>query len=253
MHLLKRTGELSVPLLPYLDVDRTRVEHECWVMGHMVAGLDGTAAIAGKVGPLSTGPDQALFRSMRRIADVVMIGAETVRREKYGVVRLDEAARRARESAGRPPTPPVAVVSRSLDLDWGARIFTDAPQHARTRVITCESSDPELRARAAEVADVIVAGSDRVDPAEAFTALAARGHQVVLCEGGPTWLGEIVAADRLDELCLSISPLIGGDPLPVCVNPVGSGIAEFDLVGTAVEESTLFLRYEKKMKDGRHG
>ncbi len=250
MHVLKRSPDLTDPLAPYLDVDRTRVEHECWVIGHMVAGLDGTAAVQGKVGPLSTGPDQSLFRRMRRIADIVMVGAETVRRERYGVARLDAQARAARTSAGRPATPPVAVVSRSLDLDWTARIFTDSPDHARTHVITCAASDPGRRARAAEVAEVIVAGDDRVEPAEAFAALAARGHRVVLCEGGPTWLGEIVAADRLDELCLSISPLIGGDPLPVCVNPVGAGIAEFELEGVAAEDSTLFLRYEKKQKAG---
>ncbi len=246
MHILSKTSELPDPLEPYLRVDRTRIEHECWVVGHMVAGIDGTAAVHGKVGPLSTGPDQSLFRRMRRIADIVMVGAETVRREGYGVIRLDEEARAARTACGRPQTPPVAIVSRSLDLDWTARVFTDAPTHARTQLITCAASDPDRRAQAAEVADVIIAGDDQVDPAEAFAALAARGHGVVLCEGGPTWLGEIVAADRLDELCLSISPVIGGDPLPVCVNPAGAGIADFELLGTGVEDSTLFLRYEKK-------
>ena len=77
-------------------------------------------------------------------------------------------------------------------------------------------------------------------------ALADLGFGCVLCEGGPTWLGELVAADRLDELCLSISPVMGGDPLPVSVTPPGAGLAEFDLRGAMAEDDTLFLRYERR-------
>ena len=95
-----------------------------------------------------------------------------------------------------------------------------------------------------EFATVIVAGEDRVDPSAAMRALADRGHGVVLCEGGPTWLGELVAADRLDELLLTVSPLMGGDPLPVSVTPPGAGIARFELKGIMAEDDTLFLRYE---------
>ena len=244
MHVLEPGSRVPDPLAPYLEVDRSRPAHECWVTGHMVAGIDGTAAIDGRVGSLSTAPDQALFRSMRQIADIVMVGAETVRREGYGPVRLSEEARAQRVAAGKPGNPPVAVISRSLDLDWTARLFTDAPGDARTHVITCTAADPVRRAEAEKVATVVDAGRDTVEPAAALRALADLGHRVVLCEGGPTWLGELVAADRLDELCLSISPLMGGDPLPVCVNPAGSGIARFALKGTMADGDTLFLRYE---------
>ena len=88
MDFLEPSAEVPDPLAPYLAVDRSRPRHECWVTGHMVAGLDGTAAVNGRVGSLSTGPDQELFRRMRQIADVVLVGAETVRREGYGPVRL---------------------------------------------------------------------------------------------------------------------------------------------------------------------
>jgi riboflavin biosynthesis pyrimidine reductase len=101
------------------------------------------------------------------------------------------------------------------------------------------------------VAVVIVAGDDRVEPAVALAALADLGHRVVLCEGGPTWLGELVAADRLDELLLTISPLMGGDPLPVAVTPRGAGLAAFELKCTMAEEHTLFLRYERRAGDRR--
>ncbi len=245
MHGLQRGAEIPDALAPYLEVDRSRPRHECWVTGHMVAGLDGTASVGGRVGSLSTAPDQALFRRMRQIADVVMVGAETVRREGYGPVRLTEEAQTQRRRQGQGPVPPLAVVSRSLAFDWTAKVFTDAPEDARTHVITCAAADPQRRAEAEEVATVVVAGEDSVEPAAALQALAERGLRVVLCEGGPTWLGELVAADRLDELCLSISPIMGGDPLPVSVTPAGAGLARFELKGAMAEGDTLFLRYER--------
>ena len=246
MEPLERGAPIPDPLTPYLDVDRTQPRHECWVTGHMVAGLDGTAAIHGRVGALSTEPDQDLFRRMRQIADVVMVGAQTVRSEGYAPMRLSEPARAQRRTRGQSEMPPVAVVSRSLDLDWSSQVFAEAPKHARTIVITCAGADPKRLAAAEQAATVIIAGDDRVEPAKALQALAGLGYRVVLCEGGPRWLGELVAADRLDELCLSISPMMGGDALPVSVAPPGAGIAQFSLKSTMVADDTLFLRYEAK-------
>jgi riboflavin biosynthesis pyrimidine reductase len=253
MELLERGAVVPDPLAPYLEVDRSRPRHECWVTGHMVAGLDGTAAIGGRVGALSTEPDQALYRGMRQIADVVLVGAETVRREGFSPIRLSALAQEQRRARGQPPIPPVAVVSRSLEFDWSARIFSTAPADARTIIVTCETADPERRAAAEQVAKVVVAGHDRVEPPAALSALAELGYGVVLCEGGPRWLGELVAADRLDELCLSISPLMGGDPLPVSVTPSGAGVTRFGLKGTMIEDETIFLRYEvAPSQEARH-
>jgi riboflavin biosynthesis pyrimidine reductase len=247
---LDRGAVVPDALAPYLAVDRSQPKHECWVTGHMVAGLDGTASVGGRVGSLSTAPDQALFPRVRQIADIVLVGAETVRREGYGPIRLSEEAQKQRQRQGRSPNPPLAVVSRSLAFDWTANVFADAPEGARTHLITCAAADPVRRAEAEAVATVVVAGDDRVDPAAAMRALAELGHRVVLCEGGPTWLGELVAADRLDELCLSISPLMGGDQLPVSVTPPGSGLATFELRAAMVETHTLFLRYERPRETG---
>jgi riboflavin biosynthesis pyrimidine reductase len=249
MEPLERGAPIPGPLTPYLEVDRTQPRHECWVTGHMVAGLDGTAAIHGRVGALSTEPDQDLFRRMRQIADVVMVGAQTVRSEGYAPMRLSESARVQRQTRGQSEMPPVAVVSRSLDLDWSSQVFAEAPEHARTIVITCAKADPVRLAAAEQAATVIIAGEERVEPAAALQALAGLGYRVVLCEGGPRWLGELVAADRLDELCLSISPMMGGDALPVSVAPPGADIAQFSLKSTMVADDTLFLRYESKTAD----
>src|SRR5699024_949054 len=236
--------DIPDPMAPYLAVDRSQPRHECWVTGHMVAGLDGTAAIDGKVGALSTEVDQNLFRQMRQIADVVLVGAETVRKEGYGLVRLSDEAKAQRVAEGKPPTPPVAVVTGSLNLNWNLKLFKEAPEHAPTMIITTNSADPQRVAEAKKHATVVIAGEDRVEPAAALQALAERGHQVVLCEGGPTLLGEFVAAQRLDELCLSIAPVMGGDNLPVGIMPDGGGVYHFELQSVMGEAHTLFLRYE---------
>lgn len=249
VHILEAGALLTEPLAPYAVVDRTRAGGGPWVMAHMVGGLDGSAAIGGRVGELSTPPDAELFILMRALADVVLVGAETVRRERYGIVRLPQEQIAARRAAGRPGTPPLAVVTRSLDLDWSARAFADAPPESRTLVITCKAADATRLERAREMADVVIAGQDRVDPEQAVTRLSELGHHVVLCEGGPTWLGELVSAGRLDELCLTIAPVMGGDPLPVSISPPGAPLRHFALRHVIRDGDTLFLRYERGRDD----
>lgn len=245
MDLLGIAASLADPLAPYAAVDRTRGPDPCWVMANMVGGLDGSAAVGGRVGSLSTAPDAALFTAMRTLADVVLVGAETIRREGYGPLTLPAPLAEKRLAEGRPAAPRLAVVSRSLNLDWAGRAFVDPALDGRAVVVTCASADPDRLAQARDVADVIVAGEERVEPSKALTALAERGHQVVLTEGGPTWLGELVATGHLDELCLTISPLMGGDPLPVSVASPGAPVVGMTLRHVLREGDTLFLRYER--------
>jgi riboflavin biosynthesis pyrimidine reductase len=246
VHRLEQRTRIDDPLSPYAEVDRRPADGRCWVTGHMVAGLDGCAAIKGRVGALSTAPDAALFSAMRALADVVLVGASTIRQEGYGPIRLPAERTGSRTAQGLPASPPLAVVSRSLALDWTSRAFTEAPEGSRTLVVTCETAPEAELARAREVADVLVAGTDSVDPAALMTQLAERGLQRVLCEGGPTWLGELVTAGLLDELCLTIAPLMGGDPLPVAVFPPGADLTEFSLRHVLRADDTLFLRYERR-------
>ncbi len=249
VRVLEAGASITDPLAPYAQVDRTPAGNGCWVMANMVGGLDGSAAIGGRVGALSTGPDAALFRLMRALADVVLVGAETVRREGYRGIRLPEEQTAARLAAGRPAVPRLAVVTRSLDLDWSANAFVGAPAQSRRLVITCKAADARRADRAREVADVILAGEERVDLAQALQRIGDLGHRVVLCEGGPTLLGELVAAGLLDELCLTIAPLMGGDPLPVAVSPPGAPLRHFALRQMLCDGDTLFLRYERGRDD----
>lgn len=245
MERLDGAEQLDDPLAPYADVDRSAPAGPCWVMANMVGGLDGSAAIGGRVAALSTAPDAALFTAMRTFADVVLVGAETIRREGYGPLTLPKERARTRREQGRPAAPRLAVVSRSLDLDWSGRAFTDPKLAQKPLVVTCEAADPARLEQAREAAEVILAGDTRVEPALALAELAARGYAVVLSEGGPTLLGELVAGGHLDELLLTISPLMGGDRLPVSVAPPEAPLVGFSLRHVLRDGSTLFLRYER--------
>jgi riboflavin biosynthesis pyrimidine reductase len=251
MQWLRPGDDLTDPLAPYLEVDRSAPPGPCWVLANMVSGLDGSVAIAGRVGELSSAADAELFRRMRSLADVVLVGAETVRRERYGPVQLPLELRRQREASGRLPVPQIAVVSRSLTIDWTIPAFAASEPAAPTMLVTCEAARPERLDEARAHASVLVAGGDRVEPRLALDALAGQGARVVLCEGGPSLLGEIIAADLLDELCLTMEPVMGGDPLPVAVAPPGHDLVRFRLGHALTHGSTLFLRYERAPRGDR--
>lgn len=247
MHLWGPTEPVD-DLLDLYVVDREPVDGRPYVLANMVGGLDGTAAVGGKVGALSDDTDALLFRSLRSVADVVVVGAETARRERYGPVRLSDEQVAGRRAAGLAPTPPIAVVSRSLRLDWEMPLFAaaEAADAPRPIVVTCGAADPDALARAEAVADVVVAGEAEVDPAAALVALRDRhGATVGLCEGGPTLLGQVAAAGILDELCLTIAPVMGGDPLPLAVTPAGAGLTRLRLAHVAEADGSLYLRYTR--------
>lgn len=247
MHLLGPTQPVDDLLDLYL-VDREPLDGRPWVVANMVGGLDGSAAVGGRVGALSDETDAVLFRSLRAVADVVVVGAETARRERYGPVRLPDDLKAGRVAAGLTPTPPIAIVSRSLRLDWDLPLFTavEAASAPRPIIVTCGAADPEGLARAEAVADVVVAGEAEVDPAAALAALRQRyDAKVGLCEGGPTLLGQVAAAGLLDELCLTIAPIMGGDLLPVSVTPAGAGLTPMVLRHVAEAHGSLYLRYTR--------
>jgi riboflavin biosynthesis pyrimidine reductase len=248
VQILEPGAVVADPLEPYALVDRAKGSagrSSCWVLAHMVGGLDGSAAVGGRVDELSDASDAQLFLLMRALADVVMVGAETMRREGYGPIRLTPAQASRRRAAGQLAAPALAVVSKSLDLNWASNAFLEPASESRTIVITCEAADPQRLQRAREVARVVVAGKERVDPVLALLRLSELGHRVVLCEGGPHWLGQLVAADLLDELCLSIAPLMGGDALAVSVSPPGAPLTYLKLQNVMRDADTLFLRYER--------
>lgn len=181
-----------------------------WVRANMVASADGAATLGGRSGALSGPADRRVLSLLRALADVILVGAQTARAEGYGPVRPGRGRGWARLREGRPTTPPIAVVTRGLDLDPAGALLSPGPGLARPIVLTTESAPASRRAAAAATADVVVAGADSVEPGAAIDALAERGHHRVLAEGGPRLLGQIADAGLLDELCLTVSPLLAG-------------------------------------------
>jgi len=179
-----------------------------WVRANMVASVDGAASVGGRSGGLSGAADRQIFHLLRSIADVILVGAGTARAEHYGPAQ--PASIRPELRAGRTATPPIAVVSGRLDLDPRLELLTAAPPDARTIVITCHRAPEKQRAAVAECAEVLVVGEEHVDLKAALDALAAHGYRRVLTEGGPHLLGQLAAQGLLDELCLTISPLLAG-------------------------------------------
>ena len=182
-----------------------------------------------------------MFRALRGVADVILVGAGTARAEDYGPVRLDPSVQARRRDEGRTPIPRLAVVSGRLDLDPGARLFS-APG---VIVITASGSDEAKRRRLAEVAEILVTPGDRVDLRFALARLREEGHRVVLTEGGPTINGQLAAAGLLDELCLTVAGMLaGGDSRRIL-----SGVPDLDppipmrLDRVLVDRDELYLRY----------
>ena len=188
---------------------------------NMVTSADGAGSLDGASAGLSSAADRHVFALLRTLADVILVGANTARVERYGPVRVRELWKHLRD--GRAPTPPIAVITGRLDLDPASPLIADAPGHARTIVITTSAAPAGARAAMASHADVIVAGETAVDMKAAVRALHDGGHQHILAEGGPGILNQLVAAGLVDELCLTIAPLLAGpgaprilsgDPLP---------------------------------------
>lgn len=223
----------------YAFADRTTPR----VRMNFVSSLDGAVTIEGRSGGLGDASDRLAMGVMRTLADLVLVGAGTVRVEGYGGVRLRPENVAWRREHGLADQPRLAVVSSALELQPQHPFFAEAT--TRPIVVTHAASDPERRKALAAVADVFVCGDVAVDLGAAVDAFAAAGVPQVLCEGGPHLFGSLLEADRVDELCLSLSPtIVAGD-----AGRIVRGGPELDrpmrLVHAIPAGDLLLLRYER--------
>lgn len=217
-----------------------------WLRANMVTSLDGAAQHEGRSQPISSDTDMRIFGTLRALADVVIVGAETVRLEGYRPARAREAFAARRAAAGQGPAPAIAVVSASLNLDFSAPLFTEPL--VPTLLVTGAAAPPD-RVREAEAAGarVIVAGDGPgVEPARAVAALTGLGLTRLLTEGGPRLLGQLVEARVLDELCLTVSPLLtAGNAQRITGGPSLAVPERFSLASMLEEDGFLFTRYTR--------
>jgi 5-amino-6-(5-phosphoribosylamino)uracil reductase len=217
-----------------------------WLRANMVSTLDGAGQHEGRSQPISGDADMRIFGTLRALADVVVVGAETVRQEGYRPARARAEFAAARAGAGQGPAPVIAVVTASLDLDFSLPLFVSPL--VPTLILTGAQAPSDRVAAARKAgARVVVAGDGAgVDPARAVEALAELGYTRLLAEGGPRLLGQFVASGVLDELCLTLSPmLVAGDAQRIAGGPSVKVPSRFELVSLLEEAGFLFGRYRR--------
>jgi riboflavin biosynthesis pyrimidine reductase len=176
------------------------------VRANFIASLDGAATHDGLTRGLNNADDKKVFDTLRMLCDVVLVGAGTLRAEGYADLRVEDRAVRWRREHSLPAHPTLAIVSGRLALNPDMAALARAP--ARAIIFTHARSALMMREELSRAADVVVCGEERVDPHAMLAHLAQRGLRQVLCEGGPHLLGTLIEADCVDELCLTLSPVL---------------------------------------------
>lgn len=219
----------------YLTDPRPSHSLRPWIAMGMISSLDGSATIDDGSTGLGGPPDRAVFRALRAVADLVVVGASTARAEQYRAARLPDELVAWRQEHGLPPTPGIAIISNSLELD-----LTDSLAESRPTILTSAASPAHRRAALGTFAEVIVVGDDRVDVEVAMGELRNRGVERVTLEGGPTINAQF--ADLVDEACVTIAPLLArGDGPRIVHGQDGARRASLDRV--IASDGFLLLRY----------
>lgn len=213
-----------------------------FVSAVMIGSLDGAARLDGASGGLGNAADAALFALLRAQCDVILVGAATARIEGYGGDRPDAAMRAVRRRHGLTPAPRIAVVTNRAELAPTGPLLCDT--EVPPLIITTAAAPAANLEALVGGAEIVVAGDATVDLGTALDELRDRGLLRVSCEGGPTLLGQLIAAERLDELRLTVSPrLLVGDSGRITAGPLVVNPRTLELVHILEDEGFLFLRY----------
>lgn len=216
-----------------------------WVQVNFVASTDGAATVAGRSAGLSSPADKKIFTLGRDLADVVLVGAGTALVEGYRGIKRTERRTERRARLGLSETPPVAIVTGRCS------VLPDSPLVTDTRVppivLTCRRAPADRRAALVDAGvDVVLAGEDTVDLRRAIDAMNERGLRRVCCEGGPTVFGGLVAAGLVDQLCLTVAPLLAAGDAPRIATGAGGAPVGMRLASALRAGDYLMLRYRKE-------
>ena len=214
-----------------------------WVRVNFASSIDGAVSIEGSSAALGTPADKTVFDVLRELADVIVVGAGTVRAEDYGGARSDEARREWRLARGLAAVPPIAVVSARASIDPTSRLLTDTS--VAPLILTCAAAPAENKQRLADAgAEVLEVGADTIATTDILSTLDGLGLRRILCEGGPALFGQLIADDAVDELCLTISPLLtGGTSRRIAVSPSGVRTPMARAHVLADDDGTLLTRW----------
>lgn len=211
-----------------------------WLRVNFISSLDGAATHSGTSGGLGDEADRRIFALLRRKADVILVGAGTVRIEGYRAQRLAEDAVAWRTARGLTEHPHLALISGSLDLDPQSEVFTDAP--TKPIIYTLESAAGDRRHALERVADVVTVGSDALDVRALRADLIERGLPHIHSEGGPRAFGALLKGDVVDELCLTVAPSIEAGTSPRIAYSAEATPRDMEMAGLLRSGNELFLR-----------
>jgi riboflavin-specific deaminase-like protein len=220
------------------------------VLLNMVSTIDGRATIGGRSGPIGGRADRELFHALRTVVDAVMVGAGTARAEHYHTLVRDDSSRALRRARGLREQPLACIVSGRLELgEHDIPLLADS--HARVAILT--SSQASLPDAGAQIEYIRAAAEGRLDLPGALAELYERfAVRTVLCEGGPHLNAQLLAAGLVDELFLSLGPVLAGggsatgETLRILAGADFDPPVELELLGVLEHESHLFLRYVVK-------
>lgn len=211
---------------------------------NFIAGVDGAISVSGLSRGLQTPADNLIFAALRDLADAVIVGAGTARAERYAPVRPSGDRLAKRQRYGLPDMLPTVVVSQHLRLDPSDSLFAGSSPDAPTIVVTGAAGDATVRRALEATCDVIVWGDDQVDLGAVLADLRGRGLTRLLCEGGPTLFASLAGAGLIDELCLTISPLLAGPGSGrLTAGDAWPAPRDVRLLGLLTEDNALFGRY----------
>lgn len=217
-----------------------------WLLINMIQSLDGGTAVNGLSGGLGGPADLAVFRAIRALPDVILAGAATARAEKYQPPNLAAELAAQRRARGQSAAPRLAVMSRSANFSPDEAWLEPTNDGGRPFLIV-PSDAPSHRLEAlGDRVEVITAGHGSVDLGSALGSLGRAGAEVVLSEGGPSVNGQLVAADLVDEVCLSLSPaLVAGGSERIAHGDEPDLIHRFRLTRVLSADDLLFFRYTR--------
>ncbi|MFI7674631.1 pyrimidine reductase family protein [Actinophytocola sp. NPDC049390] len=249
MHLLSPGPSVDDRALEDLYAYPTELTRP-FVQVNFVASADGAATVSGRSRGLSSPADKKVFALGRDLADVVLVGAGTALTEGYRGIKRTELRASRRSRLGLTDIPPIAVVTGNGSVDPMSPLITDTT--VPPIVLTSNTAPTDWRKAVADAgADVVVTGEDRVDPAAALTALADRGLLRVCCEGGPTLFADLIAANLVDQLCLTVSPLLtGAGAVRIAEGLPAAAPVDLTLESVLADDGFLMLRYRTKAASG---
>ncbi len=234
------------PLDVYLDDERLAPPNRPYLLINMIASLDGASTIKGLSGDLANAADRQVLLALRACCDWILVGAGTANAERYRSPRTNTATSQRRLQLGFDATPRLAIVTASGNVDPNAPALRHS-SNPPTLIICGQKANHQHLADLN--AEVVCLPTPQPAPQEVLGALHERNAKVVLCEGGPRWNASLLHTDLIDEICVSISPiLVGGTSARIITNTQDSLPTNMGLDRLLVEDDYLFTRYTRRVK-----